>query len=83
VARVYRWDGDINGGTCTAQQFGQQAVIIGGSLAGLVTARVLADHFDTVTVLERDHLIAAPWGISWSAMPMRLVSHSRNTNGTI
>jgi 2-polyprenyl-6-methoxyphenol hydroxylase-like FAD-dependent oxidoreductase len=40
--------------------FGQHAVVIGGSLAGLMTARVLADHFDTVTVLERDHLSAHP-----------------------
>ncbi len=30
------------------------AVVIGGSMAGLCTARVLSDHFDTVTVLDRD-----------------------------
>ena len=30
------------------------AVIIGGSMAGLLSARVLADHFERVTVLERD-----------------------------
>jgi 2-polyprenyl-6-methoxyphenol hydroxylase-like FAD-dependent oxidoreductase len=30
-----------------------EALVIGGSLAGLVTARVLADHVDHVTVLER------------------------------
>src|SRR5262245_66599918 len=35
---------------------GQHAVVIGGSLAGLMTARVLADHFDQVTILERDHI---------------------------
>jgi 2-polyprenyl-6-methoxyphenol hydroxylase-like FAD-dependent oxidoreductase len=35
---------------------GQHAVVIGGSLAGLMTARVLADHFDAVTLLERDHI---------------------------
>jgi 2-polyprenyl-6-methoxyphenol hydroxylase-like FAD-dependent oxidoreductase len=40
--------------------FGQQAVVIGGSLAGLMTARVLADHFDAVTVLERDHVDGQP-----------------------
>ena len=39
---------------------GQQAVVIGGSLAGLMAARVLADHFDTVTVLERDHIDDGP-----------------------
>ena len=30
------------------------AVVIGGSMAGLCTARVLSDHFDKVTVLDRD-----------------------------
>ena len=30
------------------------AVVIGGSMAGLCTARVLSVHFDTVTVLDRD-----------------------------
>ncbi|MEM7114025.1 MAG: FAD-dependent monooxygenase [Chloroflexota bacterium] len=33
-----------------------KAIIIGSSLAGLWTARVLADHFDQVTVFERDEL---------------------------
>lgn len=31
-----------------------RALVIGGSLAGLLAARVLADHFDRVTVVERD-----------------------------
>ena len=31
------------------------AAVIGGSIAGLWTARVLADHFDHVTVIDRDH----------------------------
>ena len=30
------------------------AIVIGGSMAGLVAARVLSDHFDRVTVVERD-----------------------------
>jgi 2-polyprenyl-6-methoxyphenol hydroxylase-like FAD-dependent oxidoreductase len=33
---------------------GRHAVVLGGSLAGLLAARVLADHFDRVTVIERD-----------------------------
>ncbi len=37
----------------------KQAIIIGSSLAGLWTARVLADHFEQVTVLERDSLPTA------------------------
>jgi len=41
-------------------RLGQHAVVIGGSLAGLMTARVLADHFEAVTVLERDHIEPRP-----------------------
>ena len=37
-----------------AQVASRHAVVLGGSLAGLVTARVLADHFDRVTLVERD-----------------------------
>ncbi len=33
-----------------------QAIVIGGSMAGLLTARVLRDHFDHVTIIERDKL---------------------------
>lgn len=36
-------------------QTNRHAVVIGASIAGLATARVLAEHFDNVTVLERDH----------------------------
>src|SRR6476659_5544751 len=32
----------------------RHAVVIGASIAGLTAARVLADHFDRVTVIERD-----------------------------
>src|SRR5262249_30695872 len=38
----------------------RHAVIVGGSLAGMLAARVLADHFDTVTLLERDRFPEAP-----------------------
>ncbi|MBK8022156.1 MAG: FAD-dependent monooxygenase [Chloroflexi bacterium] len=33
-----------------------RAVVIGGSMAGLFAARVLADHFEQVTILDRDEL---------------------------
>lgn len=39
---------------------GDHAVVVGGSVAGLVTARVLADGFDAVTVLEADELPDGP-----------------------
>src|SRR5437588_8938399 len=32
------------------------AVVIGGSMAGLLAARALSDHFEQVTVIERDQL---------------------------
>src|SRR5271168_157768 len=47
-----------------------RAVIIGGSLAGLCAARVLADFFDRVTIVERD---AYPDGVADRAG----VPHSR------
>jgi 2-polyprenyl-6-methoxyphenol hydroxylase-like FAD-dependent oxidoreductase len=43
-----------------ANHLGQHAVVIGGSMAGLMTARVLAPYFETVTVVERDHIDEHP-----------------------
>lgn len=34
------------------------AIVIGGSLSGLLAARVLSDHFERVMLLERDHFPA-------------------------
>jgi len=39
---------------------GEHAVVLGASIAGMLAARVLADHFDTVTVVDRDVLGDAP-----------------------
>lgn len=33
----------------------KHAIVIGGSIAGLTTARILTDYFEQVTILERDH----------------------------
>jgi 2-polyprenyl-6-methoxyphenol hydroxylase-like FAD-dependent oxidoreductase len=33
------------------------AIVIGGSMAGLLAARVLSEHFERVTIIERDPLI--------------------------
>ncbi|RSS44600.1 NAD(P)/FAD-dependent oxidoreductase [Streptomyces sp. WAC08241] len=38
----------------------RHAVVIGGSLAGLLAARVLAEHAEKVTVVERDRLPGGP-----------------------
>ncbi len=34
----------------------QQAIVMGGSIGGLLAARALADYYQQVTVLERDIL---------------------------
>ena len=34
----------------------QHAVVIGASMAGLLAARALSDHFEQVTIIERDQL---------------------------
>jgi 2-polyprenyl-6-methoxyphenol hydroxylase-like FAD-dependent oxidoreductase len=36
------------------------AIVIGGGMAGLLTARVLLNHFEQVTILERDRYPAEP-----------------------
>jgi 2-polyprenyl-6-methoxyphenol hydroxylase-like FAD-dependent oxidoreductase len=40
----------------TNETIGDHAVVLGASMAGLLTARVLADAYATVTVIERDEL---------------------------
>src|SRR3954467_7907533 len=37
-------------------KLGEHAVVLGASMGGLITARVLADFYETVTVVERDVL---------------------------
>src|SRR5688572_17863712 len=32
----------------------EHAIVLGGSIAGLFTARILSDHFQQVTIIERD-----------------------------
>jgi 2-polyprenyl-6-methoxyphenol hydroxylase-like FAD-dependent oxidoreductase len=40
----------------TGEGSGRHAVVVGGSIGGMLAARVLADHFDRVTIIERDQL---------------------------
>lgn len=42
------------------KKLGRDAAVIGGSIAGLLTARVLSQYFDHVTILERDPVHDAP-----------------------
>jgi flavin-dependent dehydrogenase len=49
-----------------------RAVVIGGSIAGLTAARVLSDHFDKVTVIERGEMadgIDFPKGVPQARHP--------------
>jgi glycine/D-amino acid oxidase-like deaminating enzyme len=39
---------------------GKHAVVIGGSVVGLLAAAAAAEHFDLVTVLDRDQVADAP-----------------------
>jgi 2-polyprenyl-6-methoxyphenol hydroxylase-like FAD-dependent oxidoreductase len=43
-----------------AELLGRRAIVVGGSLAGMLGARVLAPHFSEVLVLERDELPSEP-----------------------
>ncbi|HEY7639955.1 MAG TPA: FAD-dependent monooxygenase [Steroidobacteraceae bacterium] len=52
------------------------AVVIGGSMAGLLAARVLADYFTTVTVIERDEPSERP-------EPRRGVPQGRHAHGLL
>jgi 2-polyprenyl-6-methoxyphenol hydroxylase-like FAD-dependent oxidoreductase len=38
----------------------RHAVVAGGSIAGLLATRVLSDHFERVTLVERDALAHTP-----------------------
>jgi len=49
----------IRGTSKSLERFGHAAVI-GGSMAGLLTARALSDHFERVTIIERDRLPERP-----------------------
>lgn len=49
-----------------------KAVVIGGSIAGLLTARVLAESFESVTIIESDKLPVEPdkrRGVAQSVQP--------------
>lgn len=55
------------------------AVVVGASLAGLLAARVLADHFDRVTVLERDRF--PPDGENRTGVPQGRHAHGLLASG--
>jgi 2-polyprenyl-6-methoxyphenol hydroxylase-like FAD-dependent oxidoreductase len=59
AARTFHRLGTTEVPTDTRRLFGT-AVVLGGSIAGLLAARVLADHAERVVVVERDEITGAP-----------------------
>ena len=49
-----------NNNSTTSPMLGEHAIVIGGSMAGLLTARVLSDYFERVTIFEADTLPNEP-----------------------
>jgi 2-polyprenyl-6-methoxyphenol hydroxylase-like FAD-dependent oxidoreductase len=58
------------------QPQGQQAIVLGASVGGLLAARTLSDYFQRVVVLERDALAAG-------AEPRKGVPQGRHTHGLL
>lgn len=57
-------------------KIGSHAVVIGASIGGLLAARALANHFQSVTVLERDHFPA-------DDIPRKGVPQGRHAHGLL
>lgn len=55
------------------------AIVVGGSIAGLLAARVLSDHFTQVTVVERDQL--PPVGSHRRGVPQSYHTHCLFASG--
>lgn len=53
-----------------------QAVVLGGSMAGLLAARVLADHAKSVVIIERDDADARPAGDARPGVPQGSQVHA-------
>ncbi|KIJ53312.1 hypothetical protein M422DRAFT_242457 [Sphaerobolus stellatus SS14] len=56
-----------------ADRIAGTAVVVGGSLAGLLAARVCADHFEEVLIIEREGWLATDAGIQ--------TDHRKNVSG--
>ena len=55
---------------------GRHAIVIGASMGGLLAARALADHYEEVTVLERD-------GLPEAHEPRKGVPQGRHAHGLL
>src|SRR6056297_2674575 len=80
LATIDRYDPD------RVSTVGERAVVVGGSIAGLCMARVLADSFQEVVVLERDSLPDEPVtrdGAPQTAHPHVMLEAGRATLGDL
>jgi 2-polyprenyl-6-methoxyphenol hydroxylase-like FAD-dependent oxidoreductase len=57
-------------------KWGAHAIVIGSGIGGLIAARVLADRYERVTILERDALPE-------KAQPRKGVPHGRHAHGLL
>ena len=62
------------------EQPGDHAVVLGASVAGLLAARVLADFYGRVTVVERDSLPLDP--VNRRGVPQGRLIHALAARGT-
>lgn len=60
---------------------GRRAIVLGASMAGLLAARVLAEHFDEVCLLERDALPGGP--AARKGTPQALHAHGLLARGRL
>jgi 2-polyprenyl-6-methoxyphenol hydroxylase-like FAD-dependent oxidoreductase len=60
-------------------RIGEHAVVLGASLAGLLTARVLTESFDRVTVVDRDVLPDGP--VPRRGVPQSWQAHGMHARG--
>src|SRR5690242_17690175 len=55
ILKLVHRQGLLRRNIAMAQNEYRHAVVIGAGIAALATARVLSDHFERVTIVERDH----------------------------
>ena len=58
-----------------------EAAVVGSSMSGLIAARVLTEHFERVTIVERDRMPAGPEfrkGVPQGRQPHILLKRGQN-----
>ena len=63
--------------------WGQRAIVVGGSLAGLLTARTLAPYFDEILLIERDRLAGDPVACGGMLAARKGVPQGRHVHGLL